>query len=88
MSKLVLHPRITKATDCTGAEVNVSVGRAGVIVGVEVDVAVLTGVTGEMTVTLEKGVSVLTKIGGGMMKGVAVTMPGVWVGFAVQTGKG
>lgn len=88
MSMLVLQPIISRATDCTAAAVNVPVGWAGVNVGVGDWVTVFSGVTGEMTVTFDTGVSVFTKTGGGMMKGVAVTMPGVWVGIAVHAGKG
>jgi len=50
-------------------------------------VCVFSGVTGEITVTFEAGVSVFTKIGGGMMNGVGVIIPGVNEGMGVQTGK-
>ena len=56
-------------------------------VALGVGVRVLSGVTGEITVTLEDGVEVATKMGGGMMKGVGVTMPGVKEATEVQTGK-
>jgi hypothetical protein len=69
--------------------VDVVVGGMDVSVVVEVAVSVFSGVTGEMTVTLEDGVEVevATKIGGGMMKGVGVMMPGVKEAIGVQTGK-
>jgi hypothetical protein len=51
-------------------------------------VNVLSGVICEISVTFEKGVDVAPKIGGGMMNGVGVTMPGVGEETGVQTGKG
>ena len=65
----------------------VVVGGMGVNVAVGVEVRVFSGVTGEITVTLEDGVDVATKMGGGMMKGVGVTIPGVKEATEVQTGK-
>ncbi len=88
MSMLVLQPSIFRVTDCAGAEVKVSVGWRGVNVGLGEGVIVFSGVTGDITVTFEAGVFVFTKIGGGMMNGVGVIIPGVWVGIAVQTGNG
>lgn len=88
MSMLVLHPNMTRFTDKTGEDVNVSVGGAAVNVGVKEGVAVFSGVTGEMTVTFDDGVEVATKTGGGIMKGVGVRMPGVEEEIAVQTGNG
>lgn len=83
---LVLQPSIIRFTDRIGAGVCVSVGRMGVNVGVWDGVIVLSAVTGKITVTFETGVSVFTKIGGGMMNGVGVTMSGVKEGMGVQTG--
>jgi hypothetical protein len=82
MSMLVLHPRISISTACTGRGVDVSVGRASVGVGEGGGVYVLVGVDGIITVT------VFSNDGGGMISGVAVTMPGVHVGIGVQTGNG
>lgn len=87
MSMLVLQPRITRFTDCMGAKVAVTVGCTGVNVNVEVGVKVFSGVTGKITVTFVEGVAVSPKTGGGIMKGVGVTMPGVRVGTEVHTGK-
>lgn len=83
---LVLQPNITRFTDWTGASVKVSVGRLGVKVGVGDGVVVFSAVTGDITVTFEDGVTVLTKTGGGIMNGVGVTIPGVSDGMGVQTG--
>ena len=88
ISRLVLQPNMSKAMDCTGTAVKVSVGMARVLVGVGDDVIVFSGVTGDITVTFDAGVFVLTKMGGGIIKGVGVKMPGVWVGTGVQTGNG
>jgi hypothetical protein len=57
--------------------VNVRVGGAGFV---------FVAVTGEMTVTLVVGLP--SKVGGGIMKGVAVTIAGVCVGTGVHTGNG
>ena len=86
MSMLVLQPNMLRFTDCIGASVGVSVGGIGVNVSVGDGVIVLSAVTGKITVTFEAGVSVLTKIGGGMMNGVGVIIPGVSEGMGVQTG--
>lgn len=53
-------------------------------------VNVFSAVTGEITVTFEDGVWVwvFIKMGGGMINGVAVTMPGVDEEIGVQTGNG
>jgi hypothetical protein len=85
---LVLQPRITRFADCTGTKVNVTVGWMGVNVNVGVGVNVFSGVTGEITVTFVDGVDVSPKMGGGMMNGVGVTMPGVEEGMGVKTGNG
>lgn len=86
MSMLVLQPSISRLADWNGAAVNVSVGWRGVNVGEGDGVIVFSGVTAEITVTFVTGV--FTKTGGGMMKGVGETIPGVWVGIAVHTGNG
>ncbi len=65
---------------------DVVVGGMDVNVVVGVAVSVFSGVTGDITVTLEDGVRVATKTGGGMMKGVGVTIPGVKEATGVQTG--
>lgn len=83
---LVLHPRISTVTDCMGANVTVSDGVGGVNVKVGLGRFVLVGVTGVRMMT--PGVSVASKVGGGMIKGVAVTILGVFVETGVQTGKG
>ena len=87
MSMLVLQPRMARFTDCIGDGVNVSVGGIGVKVVVGVGVNVISAVTGEITVTFDDGVSVFTKTGGGMRKGVGVLIPGVNEGMGVHTGK-
>lgn len=88
MSMLVLQPKMTRFTDNTGADVTVSVGGAAVNVGVKDGVTEFSGVTGEMTVTFEDGVEVVPKMGGGIMNGVGVRIPGVEEEIAVQTGNG
>lgn len=88
ISMLVSQPNMTRFTDCMGASVKVTVGGLSVKVVVDVGVSVFSGVTGEITVTFEEGgwLWVFIKTGGGMINGVAVTMPGVNDGAGVQTG--
>ncbi len=88
MSMLVLQPNMTRSTDCTSAGVNVVVGCMGVKVNVGDGVNVFTDVTGEITVTFEDGVWESEKMGGGMINGVGVTMPGVLEEIGVKTGNG
>lgn len=83
---LVSQPNMTRFTGCTGASVSVSVGGMSVKVDVGDGANVFSAVTGEITVTFEDGVWVFIKMGGGMINGVAVTMPGVNDGAGVQTG--
>ncbi len=83
MSMLVLQPRMSTATDCIGADVNVSVGRIGASVAVGDGVSVFVAVIGVITITL----GVFVK-GGGRIMGVAVTIPGVLDEIGVQTGNG
>lgn len=82
---LVLHPRISTLTDCTGVFVGVSVGVTGGNVatgeGVSVLVEILTGVNVELGAAISPGV-------GDRMIGVAVMTPGVRDGMGVQTGNG
>jgi hypothetical protein len=95
MSMLVLQPRISTTTDCTGVDVNVgvnvnvgvgvSVGVICVLIGVGEGVSVFVRVTGAMTVTPELAVSVKGNV---IMIGVAVIMLGVREGTTVQTGNG
>lgn len=73
-------------TVCAGASVKVVVGGIAVNVAEGDGVIVFSGVTGDITVTFVEGVCVSTKIGGGMINGVAVTIPGVCVGMGVQIG--
>lgn len=84
---LVLHPRISTSTDCTGGWTIVSVGWSGVDVSVGIGMFVFVGVICVTTI-MSPGVAVLTNVGGGMMSGVAVTIPGVADGIGVQTGNG
>lgn len=88
ISMLVSQPNMTRFTGCTGASVSVSVGGMSVKVDVGDGANVFSAVTGEITVTFEDGVWVwvFIKMGGGMINGVAVTMPGVNDGAGVQTG--
>ena len=83
MSMLVLQPRMSTAMDLTGTIVDVSVGRIGASVDVDDGVSALVGVTG--VITIMPGVIVNS---GGMIMGVAETMPGVLDEIGVQTGNG
>lgn len=86
---LVLQPRMSTATDCTGVDVSVSIGVSvkgiGELVGVDEGISVFVRVTGTMTVT--PGM-VVTVNGRAIMMGVAVIMMGVREGITVQIGNG
>ncbi|KAA0253746.1 MAG: hypothetical protein DPW18_07440 [Chloroflexi bacterium] len=83
---LVSQPKMSTETDCIVGRVGVPVGGPCVGVAVGEAFSVFVAVIWEMTVT--SGVAVPLKVGGGMMRGVAVTIPGVCDGTGVQTGKG
>jgi len=84
MSMLVLQPRISTVTDWVGSAVDVGVGDgegvsvfAGVFVGMPDDVIVMLGTI--VPVNVSVGIRII---------GVAVMIPGVREGMAVQTGNG
>jgi hypothetical protein len=80
---LVLHPKISMATDWIGDWVNVWVGWAGVTVAEGGGVGLAVSVTCEIIVTA--GVIVP---GGGMIRGVGEMILGMEDGTGVHTGKG
>jgi len=86
---LVLQPRMSTATDCTGMDVDVSVGVSvggiGVLVSVGEGISIFARVTGTMTVAPGMVVTVKGRVS---MMGVAVIMFGVREGVTVQIGKG
>jgi hypothetical protein len=85
MSMLVLQPRIAVVTACMG--IAVSEGMIGVSVNVGDGVSESAGV-----IRIMSGVAVsvmnVGKVGGGRIKGVAVTRLGVREGIGVHTGNG
>lgn len=86
MSMLVLHPRISMATDGNGTRVFVADGGANV--GDRVGDAVSDGVGDMGADDVTTGVTEKFNVGGGMIKGVAVKMGGVLVGGGDNTGNG
>ena len=85
----VLQPSISTATKSTGANVGVSEGIIGTSVNVSGGVSVSVGL-GVVPIPLVVGVSEtrMGKVGGGIITGVAVKMPGVREGIGVHTWKG
>ena len=79
---LVSHPTMFAATDCIGADVAVSDGVIDSSVNVGDGVSVSEGIA-EGVIPSRVAVN-----GGIRMMGVAVTIPGVWAGIGVHTGKG
>jgi len=86
---LVLHPRISTATDCTAVDVGVGDGVSvgGIRVFVEVSEGVSVFMNGAGTVGVTPGTKVTVK-GSVIMIGVAVTMMGVLEGITVKMGNG
>lgn len=89
---LVLQPRISTVIDW----IRVVVGTSEGIVGMDVEVGGGVAVPVEMgvieavkyTPVVSVSVTMVGKIGGGRISGVAVTTPGVREGIGVQTGNG